>query len=468
MIARQRDESFKNEVKRNILETTILNELNPQELDISWFDSAGIAVVNSVRLLSLKPLLELQANRANLTHAKYAFYMERNRRYEVAAVRYQDLAARLDGDEEIAAFVGLHGGFCVAITGRTEEAIARLEETRDGFPGTHYAETATLLIHILREGQRRRRAIDGRGMSDRDRARAMFDAKLHADARMIYDEVGEDYLQAMDRYRLNRSREETGQIPLAIQGYVDIINRNRDPEAVREANRRLLLLGTFGGAGSRVREYAENNANELGDDEALQQIQEAAEETRAAVIIQELKADSATRDRDFQDLERELETTIALDSHRHSRPRPLVPPAGLRAGSAGVRPAPRTLRLDPIPMIRTEESGRLLVEFSDGRKLRAKSLIIHENEIEITGDVEARSHPSVIVRIRLFDHNDRIIRSRGELSDTFAITVAEGKSRRIARGYLAKFNGDRLVVLGGDGPGLELIPRAGVLRIESP
>ncbi|MCR9143789.1 MAG: hypothetical protein NXI24_16195 [bacterium] len=411
MVASQnqsRNDSFKNEIKRNLLESTIMNEVNPQALESGALETVGMAVINSVRLLSLKPLLELRENQETLTRIKYAFFMERNRRYDVAVERYAELEDRLGQSGEMAGFVSLHHGFCLAITGETEPAIAKLESTRDTFPGTHYAETAILLINILLEGERRREIIEGEGLSDLERARALFREALWSDALDLFQKIGENNLAPYDRYRLNRSLEETGQIKPAIQGYIGIVGARRDPAAVRDANRRLLLLGTFNGAGARVREYAETNAAELGDDTALVEIKEAAEELRSSVVIDEIKeAAESGEDTGLEDLAQQLEENIVLDAPLQQMARPLIPgpgqPPGGNAREVYRIPDLSSLALALPEPVQIDDSGRLMVEFRDGRRIRARSVVFLKTELEIEGDFPSRVPVTVVRSVGLFD-----------------------------------------------------------------
>ncbi|MEQ9366748.1 MAG: hypothetical protein RIF32_21090 [Leptospirales bacterium] len=411
MIASQnesRNDSFKNEIKRNLLESTIMNEVNPQAFESGALESVGMAVINSVRLLSLRPLLELRENQATLTRIKYAFFMERNRRYDVAVQRYAELEDRLDNAGEMAGFVALHHGFCLAITGETDAALTKLESTRDTFPGTHYAETAILLINILLEGERRREIIESEGLSDLERARALFGEALWSDALELFQKIGEQKLAPYDRYRLNRALEETGQIKPAIQGYIAIVSARRDPAAVREANRRLLLLGTFNGAGARVREYAESNAAELGDETALVEIKEAAAELRAAVVIEEIKtAAESGEDSGLVDLAQQLEENIVLDAPLQQMSRPLIPGPGQPPGGVARQtyrvPDLSSLALGLPARVQIEDSGRLMVEFRDGRRIRARSVAFVGGEVEIEGEFPARVPATVVRRVGLFD-----------------------------------------------------------------
>ncbi len=419
MIASQnetRNDSFKNEIKRNLLESTIMNEVNPQALEGGALETVGMAVINSVRLLSLKPLLELRENQETLTRIKYAFFMERNRRYDVAVERYAELEERLGDSGEMAGFVSLHHGFCLAITGENEAALTKLESTRDTFPGTHYAETAILLINILLEGERRREIIESEGLSDLERARALFREALWSDALELFQKIGEQNLAPYDRYRLNRSLEETGQIKPAIQGYIAIVSARRDAAAVREANRRLLLLGTFNGAGARVREYAESNAAELGDETALVEIKEAAEELREAVVIEEIKtAAESGEETGLEDLAKQLEENIVLDAPLQQMARPLIPgpgtPPGGQARGAYRIPDLSALALDLPARVQIETSGRLMIEFRDGRRIRARSVDFQGAELAIQGDFPSRVPASVVRRVGLFDSEGRPVTS---------------------------------------------------------
>ena len=249
----------------------------------------------------------------------------------------------------------------------------------------------------------------------------MFREALYSDALTIFQSIGENQLAPMDRYRLNRSLEETGRIKEAIQGYIAIVNARRDATAVREANRRLLLLGTFNGAGSRVREYAETTAAELGDNGALQQIQEAAEEMRAAVVVEEIKQAGESGDNDLADLARQLEENIVLDAPLQSMPRPLIPPApaGSLAAVAGNYSPPELakLALEPAPAVNFELPGRLMIEFRDGRQIRARALHVENGSLRIEGDVPARVPLSVVRQVRLVDRKGQPVMSRPPVAE---------------------------------------------------
>lgn len=429
------DDSFKSEIKRNLLESTIMNEVNPEALAGGTLEMVGMAVINSVRLLSLKPLLELRENQETLTRIKYAFFMERNRRYDVAVERYAELGARLKDSGEMAGFVSLHHGFCLAIVGKTEAAITKLEATRDGYPGTHYAETAILLINILLEGEHRREMIEEQGLSDLERAREFFREALYSDALKIFETIGEKNLAPMDRYRFNRSLEETGRIKPAIQGYISIVSARRDATAVREANRRLLLLGTFNGAGARVREYAESNAAELGDSVALVEIKEAAEEMRAAVVIEEIKtANESGEASGLTDLAKQLEENIVLEAPLQQMPRPLIPPVGAIPGGRTTAYSPPDLAglaLKPSPPVQIDLPGRLMVEFLDGRRMRARSVVFVGTELEIQGDIAARVPAAVVRLVGLYDAAGKLVADRATAQQSES---AAGRIEVVQRG----------------------------------
>jgi len=146
------EDSVKAEIKMNVLESSVLNfdtfELEGSE---SWLNRLGIFVINSVRTLNLRPRIRLQEDKDFMTLLQVAFYMERNRRYDVARAKYVELIEKSgSSNSDTTGFLKLHAGYCAALTGQTDQASTELERVITQFPGTHYAETAALILEILR------------------------------------------------------------------------------------------------------------------------------------------------------------------------------------------------------------------------------------------------------------------------------------------------------------------------------
>lgn len=439
-------EDFRTEVERNVLETRILNEANPEEPEDGPIVNFGTAVINSVRLLSLRPLLALRQGQNLLVRLKYAFYLERNRRYDAAAERYTELSRDLgDSRDDTAGFVRLHLGFCEAVAGRREQALATLKRVEADFPATHYAQTAALLIEILRENERRKAEIAAGEESPLDRARKFYRAKLYREAIESYRLMETAEIPPFDEYRLSRSYEEAGRVEIAVKGYVAIVEKNADVAAVREATRRLLLLGTFHGVGADIREFAEESAERQGDDAVLQEIRTADQEVKAAVVVEEIREiqsraqESAAGDDGLALLAREFEA----EEFREIPLKEVLPEV---VPEEAPQPEPKKEE----PRIRLQ--GVLQVELVDGRRMQADSAdFTADGYVDLRGRFPVRVPASVIRSIRAA-WDGPVPASRAPRAQ---LSVRRSDGQRVS-GTMVRMSETGVVISGGDDVNLNL------------
>ncbi|MCB1319245.1 MAG: hypothetical protein KDK34_03270, partial [Leptospiraceae bacterium] len=412
----ENNDDFHQEISRNVLESSIMNRADPRALELNPVEQFGLLVVNAVRLLSLKPFLQLAEDQETLILLRYAFYMERNRRYDVALEKYKELSDRMGASRSDAmGFVMLHQGYCHAIMGQNEEALDLLIEVRDTFAGSHYAETAIVLINLLEEAERRQEEIEEQALTPREKARALFRANQYVAALRAFNEL--DERNDMDRYMRARSMEETGSISEARDEYVDIVKNGTDREAVRLANRRLLIIGHFYGGGEELTEFAEQQAESIGDDAAVAEIQAAAEKQEDALIVEEIREAAARTGEEtalLNDLGSELVTEIELDEPLQRGnlriPQPAIP-AALTAPNAP--PAPfDTERRSTIEALGDRKqigdpqelhpgtptpaylypAGRLVLNLSDGRTFRGREVIFTNAGMQLgTGSIPVQA-----------------------------------------------------------------------------
>ncbi len=448
-------EDFRTEVERNVLESRILNEANPEELETGAIVDFGTAVINSVRLLSLRPLLELRQGQTLLVRLKYAFYLERNRRYGAAAERYAQLSEDLGNSrDDTAGFVRLHHGFCEAVAGRRERALEILEGVETNFPATHYAQTAALLIRILRDNQRRRAEIVAGEDSALERARKFYRSKLYREAIDTYATILPVGVPPFDEYRLSRSYEEAGRVETAVRGYVAIVEKDEDPAAVREATRRLLLLGTFHGVGGGVRRFAEESAARQGDDAVLEEIRTADQEIKRAVVVEEIReiqsraesgeaADAAALAVPAREFEAEEIREIQLQE---------VLPEFVPEDSSPEQTEPTPRRDNPQREGSPDSlNGVLHVELNDGRRVKVESAaftgdgfvelrarfpvrvpvtVVRSIRAAWDGPVPASRAPRAELILRNRD-GDRISGGIVTLSETGAVVSGSGRNVRL-------------------------------------
>lgn len=417
-------DDFSSEVKQNVLEASIMNDRDPEALSLAPVEWLGVGVINAVRKIPgiNRPLLRLWSDQQQLLMMKYAFFMERNRRFDKALEKYRLLETEGyipdTGRADERGFVLLHQGYCLGVLGEKDKALERLYLVRDDFSGSHYSQTAIILINLLLEGERASAAIEKEELSNLEKARRYFKIAQYTRALQLFKQ--EPSLSAMDQYRQARSKEEMGRVKEAIEEYLKIVKKNEDQIAVRLANRRLLLIGNFYGGGKKIKKFAEKKASDIGDDIAVKEIQTAAAIRRRDIIIDEIKENNNKEDSDplISELGRELEASVELDEDLSAPPsnislnRPIVPRLDrLRRPDLNIQfqppPAqpeklvPGTILLelpDPGSEARLYPGASMVVILKDGRILQASQVDFTAQGIQITEKGTPIKIPSLVVR----------------------------------------------------------------------
>ncbi|MCB1307405.1 MAG: hypothetical protein KDK30_04465 [Leptospiraceae bacterium] len=330
-------ENLTREARRNVIESTILNEADDESLRPVWIDYVGLFVVNTVRWLSFKPALALIHDREVLLRLRFAFYMERKKRYQQAAGQYRKLARMgSDGNPQTAGFIDLHYGFCLAMAGEHNHAARRLQLVIKRYPGTHYAQTAAIILGLLEEHRRKSAVIADRDLTDLEKARLFYEQKMYRDALDYFNRY--EHLLDPDLQRKARSLEETGDIKAATDLYNRLVNQSDDSDIVRDSNRRLLMIGHFYGGGRELADESEARGRRIGDGSTMDTVRTTAQNSREDYILTELKdIETIARENDIdleelEDLRQELVETVAVENdltrplRRPEFPAPARPP----------------------------------------------------------------------------------------------------------------------------------------------
>ena len=287
----QKSDDYQTEINQSLLESSILNQSVPEELDSSPWILLGTAVVNSVRIMSLKPILALHKERKNLLLLKYAFFMERIRRLSIASKKYEIILKRLGNQRsESTAFALLHNAYCLNSIGKRKDAIVLLKKVSENFPNTHYDQTASQLLKIAMKWEKIAQKIKSQDLNDLQTAQSLYRAGIYTDSCQYYEKQITN-LGGLDNYYFAYCSEDTGNIKRAIKLYKEFID-NSSPQqfnVVRRANRRLLLLGEFYKGGKDAIEIAKKNASRLQDTSVLSKITQAAKKQKKSIVIEEIK-----------------------------------------------------------------------------------------------------------------------------------------------------------------------------------
>ena len=320
--------NYRDEIKQNLIEASILNSITPAELKSNILVDIGISISNVVRTMSLRPILRLKKDRELLLIIKYAFFMERNRHYKVASEKYENVIQDLDGSEnDMLAFSLLHQGYCLSSYGSYKKATKQLKRTQKEFPGTHFSQTASVLLSLLIEREKIIQEIKSKQLNDLEKARVYYKNKIYGKACSFYEKSTN--ITSQDKFQFAYCSEEIGKQKRAIALYASLANSasSVNIKTARLANRRLLILGNLYKAGDDVSKLAKKNAIRLKDNIALSEIQQASKEQEKAVVIKEIietlkanepKLDEITTDEKIEEkiflneLGKELSTKVTL------------------------------------------------------------------------------------------------------------------------------------------------------------
>lgn len=288
-------DDYMSEVKVNILESGIMNsETEGLDLKMSWHDRFGLYVINSVRFLNFKPALELEEQQKTIIRLQFAFYMERTRKYPIASKKYQELEDSITSSlSDEMAFTLLHHGYCLVMMGEREKAFLKLTKAIDLFPGTHYAENASLLISFLEEGEKKKKELKSEKKSPEELAYSLFQSGDYEETLKTLESLPN--LTKDQSYIKARAMEELGKTSNAVKEYIQLVKQKQNKEVAIRANRRLLLIGNFYQENKSLVAFSKEEANKLGDSKAAENIEEGKSLVLKPVIIEKvLKAETTS------------------------------------------------------------------------------------------------------------------------------------------------------------------------------
>ena len=272
----------------NILESRVMNyHFKNLNIETNNYEKAGIVAVNLVRMLNFKPFLRIDKDRESLLNLQYAFFLEKKKRFHMAAKKYAELEKILQNSlSNDYAFVLLHHGYCLALSGEREKSIDRLKTVEILYNGTHFADSASLMLSVLSENKIKDIMIEKKYTDGKEKGIAYFKTGQFNKA-IFHLEKGEK-LSGRDKFILARSYEESGRVKKSIPIYYKVINNYADMSLKKKATRRLLILGKFFDGGISTIKFAIRQSIRNGDREAIDQIRQANKLHRKPVLIENL------------------------------------------------------------------------------------------------------------------------------------------------------------------------------------
>lgn len=279
-------EEMETELGLSVADSATINNARLADLtpESSWREGLALYLVNGIRALGLKGPLSLEDDRKLLRRLQAAFYFERLKQYGKATELYGGLVNELQRGSPEHGFALLHSGYCAALKGETTVALKNLEQVRQDYAGSHFGESAEILLEILAERERQRKRIEAiRDLGER--AREYYRSGRFQEALQTIGQVADPPAE-LTLIRA-RSLEESGNMEEARVLYNKIVESPGIPaEALKSANRRLLIVNSIYLPDASEAEEAALRARRLGDTAMVQSIKTAAS-LRVAPVIEE-------------------------------------------------------------------------------------------------------------------------------------------------------------------------------------
>ncbi|GBF49130.1 hypothetical protein LPTSP4_06400 [Leptospira ryugenii] len=374
------------EVKVNILESGIMNsETKGLDLEMGIKDRFGLIVINFVRALNFKPFLELEEQQKTILRLQFAFYMERTRKYAIAAKKYEELEESLNGslsDEH--AFTLLHHGYCLVMMGDRNHAFVKLQKAIDLFPGTHYAENAELLISFLQDSEKNKSELEKLNKRPEDRAILSFQTGDYEGTLKALESLPK--LTNDQSYIKARSMEELGITSNAVKEYIQLVKQKENKEIAIKANRRLLLIGNFYQENKSLVEFSKNEATKLGDEKAATQIEEGKTLALKPMIVEKiLKAETESSSKEdvkeLAEIKDSLKESLIESKEENTKLLTVVKEEKIPVLAEDLNPAEKQIAIEEkviekkdIPPPKKVET-KMYVRMRDGREVTCEVIV---------------------------------------------------------------------------------------------
>ncbi len=229
----------------------------------------GYAAVAGFRTVLGKPPLIRGGDPVSVAEVQEAYLLERARQWDAAVDAYERVLTREDLPDYVRATVHLHLGFCHSMTLDFRRAREQYEAVSRVFPRTEYDVVARRLLAVLEEIERGPAEETLRPVDEGRLAYLYMDYERAISVlRRYLDGEGPRDREPEARYFKGRSHEELGHYREAVGEYRRIAFL-QDDQWVREANRRLVMVGEFYSSDGDIAREGRDALKQLQDDPFL-------------------------------------------------------------------------------------------------------------------------------------------------------------------------------------------------------
>lgn len=265
----------------------------------------------------------------------------------------------------------------MAIIGEKSESIKKLESIINSNAGTHFSESAEILLSVLLETERRKNEILANNTDIHQTAKAYFLSGQYFEANRVLNEIPQ--LTLREKYMKARSMEKIGKTKEAISEYFVLSEQVEDRQIALESNRRLLVLGKIYDAGEKVTKIAEKKAEELNDKVIVSMVNEVAELKLKPIVLEKIKKEEKIS----------ASKSISLNENE------IVLPQAIEQ---------KVSQLEVVELLPKVVPTRIWAYLSDGRIIKGTSLRFDKTEAIMQTNLYEMSFPfSMLQRVEADD-----------------------------------------------------------------
>ncbi len=308
-------------------------------------DRAALPVLNGFNLVIGLPRLKIGKTPEEERVLDLAFQFESFREYNKAIRGYDVYVNEFSVTREQRDFALLHRGFCHAMVGHNEEALADFKNVAAD-PLSRNSAIANRLVLFLTELNRKIRQIEAVQDPSR-RGELYYEAAAYMKALENFALVDSSKQSDKVRFLKARSLEETGSTQEAVKIYRTLVKTSGNSVFALNANRRMYLLGTFLGNDVQLTQESKKNSETVIKDKEFITVFAKLEKSATQLHSEAKKADE-------QEAE-ELRSVQKLVLPESAPPVAEPPPVATPPAPTSVPIAPPAVPKSDTPNLRSEK-----------------------------------------------------------------------------------------------------------------
>jgi len=259
-----------------------------------FFEKPATVFVNALSfILGDKPIRNFSEDKGNKL-IEVAYFFERKRKFKKASKVYEAAIRYFEDDPKNLAYIYLHRGFCLSLTGERIKALIDYDSVIKLVPNGEMKITAQKLKNFLTEVQTKL-AIVEKLVTSVSKGKAFYDLMAYNKAIETMNEMERNNIRTQKLYFYRgRAYEEIGNTKKALADYRKVISISKYTLLATNANRRIFMLGSYYSSDVSLKKESKKNAVTMHDETFIKKSEVVAKAVDTKKVS-EIKKDIYTK-----------------------------------------------------------------------------------------------------------------------------------------------------------------------------